>query len=117
MMADGRRKELLAAARQDPPEAGVYRIVSLPTERLLLGSTPNLASVRNRFEFAKSTNSAGALDPRLRADVAEYGFVALTLEVLDTLKIGPTMTPAQIHHDLKALETLWREKQDPTRLY
>jgi len=117
-MADRRRKELLAAAaRQNRPEAGVYRIVNQRTGRALLGFTPNLAGVRNRFEFAKSTNSAGALDPRLRADVAEYGFDAFTLEVLDTLEIGPAMTPAQIDDDLKALETLWSDKQDPTRLY
>lgn len=46
----------------------------------LLGSALNLASVRNRFAFARSTNSPGGLDLRLSKDIRQFGFAAFSLE-------------------------------------
>jgi hypothetical protein len=112
-----RRKELSEQFQQAAPEAGVYRIVNQRTGRLLLGSSANLAGLRNRFEFARSTGSAAALDHRLRDDITRLGFDAFAFEVLDTLEVTPTMTPEQIASDLATLEALWREKSDPSVLY
>ena len=112
-----RRKDFVAQYKQTQPEAGVCRIVNRRTNKALLGSTPNLASIRNRLSFAKSTNSPGALDHWLRKDIREFGIDAFLLEVLEVLETKPEMTPAEIRDDLATLEALWREKLDPALLY
>lgn len=112
-----RRKELQAQYRQTHPEAGVYRIVNTRTGQALLGSSPNLPSVSAKLEFSRMTGTSGALDRRLRADVAQFGLEAFELEVLETLETRPEMTSAEIQRDLVALEELWREKFDPAQLY
>ncbi len=111
------RKELIAQYRQTRPEAGVYRILNARTGKGLLASSTNLASERNKLEFARSTGSPGALDHRLRADVARLGADAFTVEVLDILEIRPEMTDREIRDDLEALEQLWRERLGPEVLY
>ena len=117
MSEQARRKDLVAQYKQTQPEAGVYRIVNSRNNKTLLGSTPNLASIRNRLEFAKSTNSPGSLDHRLRKDIREFGVDAFSLEVLEVLETKPKMTPAEIRDDLATLEALWREKLNPALLY
>jgi hypothetical protein len=112
-----RRKALTEQFHPAPPEAGVYRIINGRTGRALLGSTANLAGIRNRFEFARSTHSTAALDHRLREDIATFGFDSFSLEVVDGLEVTPTMTPEEIATDLATLEALWREKADPSLLY
>ena len=112
-----RRKELLTHYKQTHPEAGVYRIVNIRTNKALLGSTPNLASIRNRLDFARSTNARGGLDYRLRADIAQFGIDAFVFEVLDVLPTKPEMTAGEIRAELATLEALWREKLDPALLY
>jgi hypothetical protein len=111
------RKALLAEYKQHRPAAGVYRIVNQRTQRALLGSSLNLPSVQAKLEFARSTNTPSALDHRLGPDIRQFGLAAFTFEVLEILETTPEMTPAQIQADLAALETLWRERQDPDRLY
>ena len=112
-----RHKALQAQYKQAHPEAGVYRVVNTRTGKSLLGSSTNLASVRNRLAFAKSTNMPGALDHRLREDVRQFGLDAFSLEVLDVLDTKAEMTPAEIRRELSILEALWREKLDPALLY
>jgi len=117
MNEQARRKELRAQYKQTHPEAGVYRILNSRNNKALLGSTPNLASIRNRLEFAKSTNMPGALDLRLSKDIRQFGIDAFSLEVLEVLETRPEMTQAEIREDLATLEELWREKLDPSLLY
>lgn len=117
MAEQSRRKELRAQYDQTPPEAGVYRIVNTHTDKSLLGSATNLASIRHKVQFAQSTQSAGVLDQRLSKDIRQFGLDAFTLEILEQLEITPTMTPAEIAADLATLEALWREKTDPELLY
>ena len=112
-----RRKELMAQYRHTHSEAGVYRIVNSRNNKSLLGSTPNLPGVRNKLEFARKTNSPGALDHRLRKDVQQYGLDSFSLEVLDVLEIKPEMTYQEILDHLEVMERLWREKLDPSLLY
>jgi len=112
-----RRRELRDQYREARPEAGVYRIVNGHSGRALLGSTPNLASLRNRLEFARSTNTPGALDHRLVEDARRDGVGVFRFEVLEVLDTKPEATPAQIRRDLAVLEGLWREKLDPAALY
>ena len=117
MVDRARRRALRAQQELNRPEAGVYRIVNRRTDRGLMGSTPNLASVRNRLAFAQSTNTPGALDYRLREDIRRHGLDALSLEVLEVLHPTPDMTDAQVRADLATLEDLWREKLGPAVLY
>ncbi len=117
MSDKARRKELVAQYRQTHPEAGVYRIVNREYGKTLLASMSNLASSRNKLDFARSPNTPSVLDQRLSKDIRELGMEAFTQEVLEVLETTPEMTPAQIRDDLAALETLWREKLDPALLY
>jgi len=104
------RKQLKAQARSAPPEAGVYRIVNGKTGAAILGSTSNLHSLRNRLEFARSTNSPAALDPQMKTLAETSSLVDLAFEELERLDIPANATPASIHADLATLEQLWREK-------
>lgn len=105
-----RRHELREEARQHPPEAGVYAIRNTRTGRVLVASTLNLPGMRNRFEFARTTGTAGAIDGRLAADVREHGIEVLELDVLDVVEVRPDTDPAELRVELAALESLWREK-------
>jgi hypothetical protein len=117
MTAHDRRKELLARYKQSGPEAGVYCIRNNATGKTLLGSALNLASVRNKLAFAKSTRTASALDWRLLDDVRQFGLEALSMEVLEVLQPEPGTAKGDIVNDLATLEVLWREKFDPALLY
>ncbi len=117
MSDKARRKELVAQYKQTHTEAGVYRIVNTRTNKALLGSALNLASVRNKLEFARSTSSPGVLDRRLSKDIREFGLDAFALEILDVLETRPEMTREEILEELSVLEQLVREQLDPALLY
>jgi len=80
-----RHRELRAQYESTRPEAGVYLIRNNRNGRALLGSTSNLASLRNKLAFARATDMPGALDLRLRADIRAFGIDAFSIEVLDVL--------------------------------
>lgn len=117
MTDKARRKELTEQYRQTIPEAGVYVIRNAGSGKALLGSTVNLASLRNRVDFAQTTNLPGALDGRMAPDIAKFGLDALSVEVLETLEVTPEKTDRQVRDDLATLESLWREKLGPSTLY
>lgn len=112
-----RRKELLAEYKQTRREAGVYRIVNTTNNKALLGSTADLAGIQKKMEFARSTNTTGVLDLRLRDDIRAAGMDAFSLEVLEVLDAERGMTAEEIKRDLATPEELWREKFDPASLY
>jgi hypothetical protein len=105
-----RRRELKEQARQNPPEAGVYRIVNKKAGTYLLGSAVNLDSMRSKLAFARSTGSPSALDLRLKAEILRDGLEHFDLEILDTLTVTPEMTTADVRAELATLEELWRER-------
>jgi hypothetical protein len=117
MNEKARRKALTSEYKQTHTEAGVYRIINTRNDKSLIGSSPNLTSVRNKLEFARSTNSPVVLDHRLGSDIRQYGIDAFTFEVLEVLETRPEMSRAEILDDLSTLEELWREKLDPALLY
>jgi hypothetical protein len=117
MSEQNRRKELQEQYKQLRPEAGVYRIVNCRNNKSFLGSTPNLANIRNKLAFARSTNMPGVLDRKLSNDVREFGIEAFSLEVLEVLDVTPEMTREDILADLSTLEQLCRERLDPALLY
>jgi hypothetical protein len=104
------RRMLRDEHRQRERQAAVYILGVDGSDVALLGTTRDLAGLRNRIAFARATGSAGALDLRLRAAVARHGVDAVRLEVLDTITIEASRTDAEAAADLAALETLWREQ-------
>ena len=112
-----RRKQLVSEYKQTRPEAGVYRIVNSQNGKVLLASSPNLPSVQGKMEFARSTNAATIFGYKMAPDVRTFGIDAFSLEILEVLDVRPEMTQTEILADLKTLEELWREKQDPSLLY
>lgn len=111
------RRELKAAYRENPPAMGVYAITNTKRHRVLLGASTNLPSVENKIAFARSTGLPGALDVRLRKDVAADGLDALTFEVLEELAPVPGQTESERKADLDLLLALWREKLASHDLY
>jgi hypothetical protein len=82
---------------------GVYRIRNRESGRSFLGSTKDLASMRNRFDFGALPNL------KLQADWDALGPEAFEFQVIDELK--PTEdVDADPREDLRMLEELWREK-------
>lgn len=112
-----RRKVLTNNYKQSGPEAGVYRIINLRTNRFLIGSTQNLASVRGKLDFARATNTPSALDRRLAEDFRQFGPDAFSLEILEVLEITPVMTETRIREDLATLEALWIEQLGGSAAY
>lgn len=110
-----RRKALSNAYKEREIVGGVYRITNTHNSRYLLGHTGDVASVRNRFEFAVTTGSA--VDPRLRADWEAFGAAAFTLEILEELRKSPDQTQVEFMTDVEALEQLVRAGLDTGREY
>ena len=110
MTDKARCRELKEQARQNPPEAGVYRIINRKAGTFLLGSAVNLNSMRSKLAFACSTGSPSALDLRLKAEIVRDGLENFDLEILDTLTVTPEMTTADVRAELATLEELWRER-------
>lgn len=112
-----RRRELKANYKETRREAGVYALRNLRNEKVLIGSALNLASVRSKLEFARSTNSAGALDLRLRHDIELYGADAFVLEILESFQPTAEQSDSDVRKELKALEELHREAVNPAQRY
>jgi hypothetical protein len=105
-----RRRELRTSYEQRTPEAGIYALRNTDSGKILVCSSTDLRSVRNRFDFARSTGSVGALDGRVASDARKVGVAAFALEILDRLSVEPDMTPDQLSADLAELERLWKAK-------
>jgi hypothetical protein len=94
---------------------GVYAITNTVNGKYLLGHAADLASARNRFQFAVTTG--GTVDPRLRGDWQAMGAAAFTLDVLEELEQKPDQSRAEFLDDLQTLEQLWRAKLDASHSY
>ncbi len=110
-----RRREISKQYRERKLHGGVYSITNTANGRYLVGHVADLASVRNRFQFAVTTGSA--VDPRLREDWQAMGPGAFTFEVLEELEQRPGQTQAEFMDDLTALEILLRAGLDPSKEY
>lgn len=117
MQDRSQRREAVREYKSSRTDAAVYRIVNRQTGRSLVGTTTNTGAIQNRFAFAQSSNSMGALDQRLVKDVREYGMDAFALEMLEVVQVTTEMTPAQVRDELGTLEALWREKLAGEGLY
>jgi hypothetical protein len=109
------RKTISRAYKERKLRGGVYTIINTRSGKYLIGHAANLASVRNRFQFAVSTGSA--MHPKLRKDWGEQGADAFRLDVLEEVEQRPDQSQANFMDDLKTLEQLWRANLDASQEY
>ena len=102
------RKTLREQYKEQKTLGGVFAIRNTLNNKLLLGATANLASRKNRFEFAQNTGSC--VDLKLQKDWEVQGVDSFVFEVLEELKQGETQTTEEYSDDLKLLKEIWLEK-------
>ncbi|MGE5333748.1 MAG: GIY-YIG nuclease family protein [Nitrososphaerota archaeon] len=110
-----RRREISREFKERRPRGGVYTITNTPNGKYLIGHAVDLASTRNRFQFAVTTGST--LDPRLRKDWEAFGASAFALEVREEIEQKADQSRAEFLDDLQTLEQLWRANLDASNEY
>ena len=109
------RRQFSKQYRDRRLHGGVYTITNSVNGKYLIGHSADLASMRNRFQFAVTTGAT--VDPRLRDDWAGMGAQAFALDVLEELDQRPGQSHAEFMDDLRALETLLHASLDPAKAY
>jgi hypothetical protein len=109
------KRELSRAYKERRQWGGIYTITNSRSGKYLLCRTSDMASARNRFQFAVTTGST--VDPRLRREWEEHGAAAFTFTVLEELEQGSEQSQADFLSDLTTLEALWRANLDPSKGY
>jgi hypothetical protein len=109
------RKELVREYRERTQIGGVYGIRNKSTGKTLLQTALDIDKAPNQFEFSKITGSC--VHPYLADDWVKYGAGGFELEILETLEKKETQTPEEFREDIRALESLWREKIGEKTLY
>jgi len=102
------KKEILAQYKEREIVGCVFIIKNTLNSKLLLDSSTDLQSVRNRFEFAQKTGSC--INPKLQKDWSEHGNGVFVLEVLEELKKGSSQTDAGFKADVDFLKETWLDK-------
>lgn len=101
------RKELVRRYRDTPRPAGVYRVVHQPSQRTLLGVSPDAPAMLNRVRAQLSMSSHP--NRQLQSDWDADGDAGFEFEVLDLLP--PSDDPSEdLSEDLQTLLQLWVEK-------
>jgi hypothetical protein len=110
------RKELVRKYKETPRPAGVYRVVHLPSQRVLLGVSPDAQAMlnRTRAQLTMSSHPVGQLQSDWDAD-GEDGF---EFEILDVLPPSKDLDE-DATDDLQVLLELWADKLqiEPSTLY
>lgn len=109
------KRELRTEYKERALTGGVYKITNTVNGRYILGHAVNLASVRNRFQFAVVTGST--IHPKVKEDWEALGSQAFKLETLEELEQKPGQTRAEFQDDLATLEQLWQAQLDPEKAY
>ncbi len=109
------RRDISREYKERRLHGGVYTITNTVSGKYLIGHAADLASMRNRFQFAVTTGSA--VDPRLCGDWVELGAAAFRLDVLEEIEQQPEQSQADFLNDLQTLEQLWRANLDASKAY
>lgn len=104
------RSELKRRYRENPPEAGIYRITNTANGKVFIGKSLNVRGKLNgqMFELKLGSHRNRAL----QRDWNEFGDGSFAFDVVDILK--PDDDPLRdMSEDLAALEEAWLEKLQP----
>ena len=110
------RKEIANAYKQSFRRMGIYQIRNQQNGKILVCSSMNLDSAKNRFEFMKSTNLNSILE--LQHDWKDSGGACFIYEELDQIKPKEEVLADQselkgYQQELDELLELWIEKLQP----
>ncbi|MBO0996316.1 GIY-YIG nuclease family protein [Bacillus sp. SD075] len=104
-----RKKELKQLYKETKVEAGVYQIRNTVNNKVFIGSTRNLKTLKGKqFELEMGTNT----NKVLQGEWNQYGKDAFSFEVLEVLKAKETGF-FDVKRELKKLEEEWMEKIQP----
>jgi hypothetical protein len=109
------KKELREQYAEREIIGGTYLIRNTKTGRALLDTAANLQSIKNRFEFTRSTGTCPYA--KLQADWTAQNGEGFELSVLEELQKGGTQTDKEFKADLETLKGLWTEKLVNENLY
>lgn len=107
-MESNDRKALSTQYKDREVIGGVYLIRNRQSNRLLVDSTADLSSIKNRFEFSVKTDSCVYM--KLQKDWAELGGGSFSLEILEELRKNDSQTSAAFKADVDLLKEMWLEK-------
>jgi len=102
------RKEYQTQYSERKIIGGVYAIRNTQSGRLFLDASVDLQGSKNRFAFARNTDSCVYL--KLQGDWKALGGEAFALEVLEELEKKENQTPAEFKAEVGLLRELWQEK-------
>lgn len=104
-----RKKELKQLYKETKVEAGVYQIKNTRNNKVFIGSTRNLKTLKGKqFELEMGTST----NKMLQDEWNQYGKEVFSFEVLEVLKPKETGY-FDAKRELKKLEEAWLEKIQP----
>lgn len=104
-----RKKELKQLFKETKVEAGIYQIRNTQNEKIFIGSTNNLKTLKGKqFELEVGTNT----NKLLQDEWKQYGKDAFVFEVLEILKEKEDGY-FNVKYELKKLEEAWLDKLLP----
>ncbi len=100
------RRDAVKAYKERQEVGGLYRIVNAKTGwKGPVVATPNLAGIRNRFEFGKKTGAC--FDSSVAEQWAKEGGTDLEFLEVERLERKPEQSPEDFKEELSALLALW----------
>jgi hypothetical protein len=109
-MDTSKRKNLKNAYKDKTVIGGVYCIRCDGNNHVWIKSTTNMEGQRNRFEFARSTNSCP--EPGLRTEWLQYGASSFTFSVLEQLVKKDTQTDREFADEIDILLEMFLDKKE-----
>jgi hypothetical protein len=108
---DQRKKAALKQAyKQNPPQAGIFRITNMANGKMLIGKGLNVQGMLNGQQAQLRWGSHRNHD--LQQDWKHYGAKQFTCDVVDYLDSNDD-SEQTMQDDLAALEELWLDKLQP----
>lgn len=102
------KKKMIEAYKNKTTIGGIYCITNTVTGKKYIYTSKDLAGSKNRFEFAKVSNTC--VNITLAKEWETYGGDAFIYEELETLEREAEQTNKEFQNDLDLLLDMWKEK-------